>query len=398
MVYIPPEFEPARIPESEVYEGTEVDPNVRALLPEGCIIIRAATHGASFWAISHKITVELAEGGEEKSYFLKVFMIGNGEELVKGEFESTKAWHSLVPENIPKPIGIGECANRPGKHFLLLEFRDMSDDMPPASDFVAVVAKGHQAESPTGKFGFHEKTFTGNVPYDTRWCDTWEEFFTRIMKDTMKLELEAQGRDPELEQLSEQILSKVIPRLLRPMETEGRKIKPVLVHGDLWHGNVGIDNETDEPVLYDCGSFYGHNEYDFSMWRAARYRTNKPHIRAYWRIAEMTEPVEDEDDRIALYAARNDLNTSICWHKNKRMRQLAIEEFRRLVALYHDGYEGYAAGLANRNAFSANQAVMPDVGGTPQVQEAPSEKPANESEFQESEAQDSEIQESRVQV
>lgn len=30
MVYMEPEFEPAKIPEDEVYEGTEVDPNVRA--------------------------------------------------------------------------------------------------------------------------------------------------------------------------------------------------------------------------------------------------------------------------------------------------------------------------------------------------------------------------------
>lgn len=248
-------------------------------------------------------------------------MIEGGAKLVEGEYEATKAWYKITPANIPEPIGFGECANRPGKHFLLLEFRDMSDDMPAANEFVAVLAKGHQkSESPTGKFGFPVTTFTGDHPYDTRWCDTWEEFFTRIMKDTMKRELQVQGPHPELEALEEQVLTKVIPRLLRPMETEGRKLKPVLVHGDLWHGNVGIDNETDEPVLYDCGSFYGHNECkygdlpkgrgpltllsdDFGMWRAARYRTNQPHIRAYWRIAEITEPAEDQDDRNELYAA-----------------------------------------------------------------------------------------------
>lgn len=242
--------------------------------------------------------------------------------MVRGEFEGTKAWHDLIPLNVPEPIGWGECANRPGTFFLLLEFRDMQDEMPSAQDFVRVVAKGHQnSTSPTGKFGFHVTTFSGDHAYDNTWCDTWEEWFTRSMKSVMERELRAQGPHPELEELEQEVLTKVIPRLLRPMETEGRKIKPCLVHADLWHGNVGVDNQTEEPVLYDCGSFYAHHEcttrnpfpkvdystdhriVDFGMWRAARYRTNKPHLRAYWRVGEMSEPAEDQDDRNALYAA-----------------------------------------------------------------------------------------------
>jgi hypothetical protein len=41
---------------------------------------------------------------------------------------------------------------------------------------------------------------------------------------------------------------------------------------------------------------------DFSMWKASRYRTNRPHVRAYYKIAEMTEPAEDQEDRYTLYA------------------------------------------------------------------------------------------------
>lgn len=181
--------------------------------------------------------------------------------MVQGEFEATKAWHNVVPENIPEPIGWGECTNRPGIFFLLLEFRDMVDEMPPVQDFVRVVAKAHRdSKSPTEKFGFHVTTFSGDHAFDNRWCDTWEEWFTRSMKAVMERELQVQGPHAELEQLEEQILDKVIPRLIRPMETEGRRIKPCLVHGDLWHGNVGVDNQTDDPVLYDCGSLYAHNE------------------------------------------------------------------------------------------------------------------------------------------
>ena len=72
MVYVDPEFVVSTIPEDEKYEGTEVDPNVLAALPEGTRIIWSATHGASFWAISTKIDTEDVHGSKQ-SYFMKVF-------------------------------------------------------------------------------------------------------------------------------------------------------------------------------------------------------------------------------------------------------------------------------------------------------------------------------------
>jgi protein-ribulosamine 3-kinase len=44
------------------------------------------------------------------------------------------------------------------------------------------------------------------------------------------------------------------------METNGRKIEPTLCHGDAWQGNWGVDNNTDEPVIYDPCAVYAHNE------------------------------------------------------------------------------------------------------------------------------------------
>jgi len=76
----------------------------------------------------------------------------------------------------------------------------------------------------------------------------------------MERELIVQGPHEELEHLDKRIIEKVIPRLLRPMESRGRKLKPSLVPGDLWHGNIRADALSNVPVLYDCGSFYGHNE------------------------------------------------------------------------------------------------------------------------------------------
>ncbi len=56
------------------------------------------------------------------------------------------------------------------------------------------------------------------------------------------------------------ILDKVIPRLLRPLETEGRNIQPRIVHGDMWDGNTSVDATTDKPVIFDASGMYAHNE------------------------------------------------------------------------------------------------------------------------------------------
>jgi protein-ribulosamine 3-kinase len=141
-----------------------------------------------------------------------------------------------------------------------VEFKDMADELPPVPEFVAVIATLHQrSSSPDGKFGFQVPT-SQSLQLENAWCDTWEEFFTRAMRGTVDLEQAIQGHNEELQELAEKMYTKVIPRLLRPMESGGRSLKPTLVHGGLWHGNVGVDMETDKPILFDCCAFYGHHE------------------------------------------------------------------------------------------------------------------------------------------
>ncbi|KAH6632538.1 Fructosamine kinase-domain-containing protein [Chaetomium tenue] len=259
MVWIDPEFVVPTIPDTEKYEGTEADANVLQALPNGVTIKWSSTCGASSWAISSKLDTISADG-QEKSYFLKVYTASGALDIARGEFEGIRKLAAAIPDNVPTPVAYGLCANDPSRAFFLAQFSAMTDELPGIMDLISVVLKIHQEPSPSGKFGFDVTTFSGKHGSDNTWCDTWEEFFTRAMRGTMNGELAIHGPDEELQRLSEDILTKVIPRLIRPMETEGRRIEPVLVHGDLWHGNVSIHNDTKAPILYDPCCFYGHNE------------------------------------------------------------------------------------------------------------------------------------------
>ncbi|KAH6851447.1 hypothetical protein BKA58DRAFT_394982 [Alternaria rosae] len=100
----------------------------------------------------------------------------------------------------------------------------------------------------------------------------------------MQLERSIHGEDPEMDALSADIMRKVVSRLLRPMESGGNKIEPVLLHGDMWHANVSVDRKMRNSILYDPGCLFGHHEYEVAPWRAARYAFNKMHLDAYLEI------------------------------------------------------------------------------------------------------------------
>ena len=72
------------------------------------------------------------------------------------------------------------------------------------------------------------------------------------MRWALNRETEAKGEDPEFAILVPALFDKVIPRLLRPLESEGRSVKPSLVHGDLWYANSGIDVGTGLSLVFDA--------------------------------------------------------------------------------------------------------------------------------------------------
>ncbi|KAI4701062.1 hypothetical protein J4E89_010758 [Alternaria sp. Ai002NY15] len=353
MVKIDDSFTQAILKEQDRYEGQYIDDNIVTALPKGASIDLVRTIGATHWSILTKIDTTI--DSRPQSFFLKEYRDANAKHMVKAEYESTAALYAVVPNHVPRPYAYGCFASNSQRFFYLQSFCDMEDApvyaekvltasiKPFVEEFVGVLAKVHSNESPTGKFGFHIDTFQGNVVNHNGWCDTWEEYFSRNLRYLIKLERSIQGADPEMDALCAEIMTNVVPRLLRPMESGGNKIKPVLLHGDMWHGNVSVDKKTGSPMLYDAGCLFGHHEFEAAPWRATRYAFNKTHLDAYLEIVPASKPQEDYDDRNELYAVRNNLVVSCCWKQNKSTRQLAIEGMRSLVTKFPDGYEGYVA-------------------------------------------------------
>lgn len=145
--------------------------------------------------------------------------------------------------------------------------------------------------SPTGKFGFHISTCHAKIAQavDT-WEDSWCALYSKHLGHVMNLAKPILNW-PEFDIVCKLTLEIVVPRLLLPLQSDGRVLKPCLIHGDCWDGNTAMDMRTGEAFVFDVCSFYGHNEYDIGNWRAPRHRlSSKVYVRNYKRHYPVSEP------------------------------------------------------------------------------------------------------------
>ncbi|KAM0795981.1 Fructosamine kinase-domain-containing protein [Usnea florida] len=319
-----------------------VDDNVMTKLPPGCKVKGITPFGASYWTRTAEISTVQADGSD-LSFFLKVAQHDTGKAMVSGEFVSMSTIYKSLPYIVPHPYASGTYASDPNIHFFLCGFVDMDDDLPDAQKLARGLAELHETGvNPDGKYGFHVPTLQGTIPQYTEWTETWEEFFSNSIRRVFENEERSQGYDKEVHDLCNLILAKVVPRLLRPLETGGRIIKPRLVHGDIWDGNVSTDLNSNTPVIFDATCIYAHNEIELAPLRPIRHRMGKQYVKAYFDHFQKSNPEEDQDDRNALYCLRWDMNCSTLYPGNLRYRKLSTDVMRYFVNKFPEGYEGWA--------------------------------------------------------
>ncbi|KAI0141225.1 Fructosamine kinase-domain-containing protein [Xylariaceae sp. FL1272] len=318
-----------------------IDENVVKALPSVKEILSIQVHGESAWARASRINVSHLDGSSE-SYFMKVSLGHHGREALKGEFESTSAIYAITPDFCPKPIAWGTFSSDQNSHFYICKFYDFAEGVPHPTHFCAKLAELHLLSSKKSKsdlFGFHVTTYNGDLPQDNSWHGSWEAFFTNAFKHVLNIRQERAGPCDELQELLPAFFEKVVPRLLRPLETGGNSITPSLIHGDLWCGNAAITNEdSGEGIVYDPSSFWGHNEYELGNWRPERNKFSRKYFKAYHSHFPRSHPEEDYDDRNALYAMRFNLNAATLFPNQKSYLDMVIEEMRRLIAKFPGGF------------------------------------------------------------
>lgn len=239
------------------------------------------------------------------------------------------ALFQTVPDFVPTPVAWGKCAiSYPETYFYLSEFIDMSPQLPDPTKLCSALATLHRtSKSPTGQFGFHVTTCYGKFPQQVAWNSSWEAFFGNLLADSLRIDASQNGTWEELQKATERTITHVLPLLLRPLESAGRTLKPCLIHGDLWDGNIGTDYETETVYIFDAAAYYAHNEMDIAIWRASRSRLrSKGYHRGYLRNFGISEPVEQFDDRLCLYSVRLNLMHSALY-REQAVRKKWVSSF-----------------------------------------------------------------------
>jgi protein-ribulosamine 3-kinase len=119
-----------------------------------------------------------------------------------------------------------------------------------ASDWPAlgrILAELHRHTAP--RYGWEQDNWIGLAPQRNGWYDDWPTFWFDRRLAPQARSARASGLRLDLE-------------ALRPLLT-GHRPAASLLHGDLWHGNVGFTPAG--PVLYDPAVYHGDRETDLAM-------------------------------------------------------------------------------------------------------------------------------------
>lgn len=239
--------------------------------------------------------------------------------------------HNAAPNFVVKPIGWGKLKTAvspliPETYFLIVEFREFRPGQSGLPDHVKLGARlaamHRNSVSPNGKFGFPVQTYDGARIQSIGWDEKWTSFFSKLLAEAYRQDVESNGVWPQLDQMYQRVQSRLIPRLIGALESEGRSVTPRLIHGDLWEGNIGVEDGTGDPWIFDCAAYYAHNEMELGIWCAERHELRRGHFRLEYRkhYAE-SEPKEEWEDRLRLYSAKTNFMYSAITQK-RDSRQL----------------------------------------------------------------------------
>jgi protein-ribulosamine 3-kinase len=193
-------------------------------------------------------------GGPADKVFVKVQTAGK-RALFQAEAEGLRALAADGSFRVPAVLGIAEAGEQVA---LLLEWLDLRPlrETEHAIRAGAALAALHRA--PRGPYGWPTDNFIGETPQRNAQTENWSRFYVQHRLQPQLERAAARGFNGELQRNGERICERAPAMFLeyRPVSS--------LLHGDLWHGNVGV-LDTGEPALFDPACYCGDREADLAM-------------------------------------------------------------------------------------------------------------------------------------
>lgn len=156
---------------------------------------------------------------------------------------------------LPKVIAVSEGSPA----FLVLE---LLEPAPRTRDFDEVLGRSlaslHRYGAPS--FGLDHDNFIGRLPQTNVVADTWPAFYwARRLEPQLRLAVDG-GHLGGAIRRDFDALERALPDLV------GDEEAPARLHGDLWGGNLHVD-ERGAPCVIDPAAYGGHREVDLAMMR-----------------------------------------------------------------------------------------------------------------------------------
>eukprot|EP00591_Stephanopyxis_turris_P007629 CAMPEP_0195513964 /NCGR_PEP_ID=MMETSP0794_2-20130614/5498_1 /TAXON_ID=515487 /ORGANISM="Stephanopyxis turris, Strain CCMP 815" /LENGTH=187 /DNA_ID=CAMNT_0040642103 /DNA_START=67 /DNA_END=630 /DNA_ORIENTATION=+ len=152
------------------------------------------------------------------------------------------------------------------------------------------------AGNPEGKFGFNVDNTIGGTSQPNPWTEggTTEDWVAFYRDHRIGHQLDLAGNS-----YCNKLWSNIAPRL--NLLFEDVTVKPSMLHGDLWSGNIGSADGS--PSIYDPACYWGHHEAEWGMSWCAGFGN------AFWDGYNSLIPrSQGFMDRKPLYDAYHQLN------------------------------------------------------------------------------------------
>lgn len=258
----------------------------------GSEVIETKSLGGSQWASFSSHTLK-----DGREVFVKTS--GKGPEMFQGEAAGLRALRAAGGFVVPEVYGAGvlESATARSDSFIAMEFLNIGG-RGDQGNFGDALARMHLAEpsheeAKKGMFGFEVNNTIGETRQPNEWTDGWLEFW----RDKRLMHMINLSRDAKLRELAEKVADKRLPEMLRA----AGDVKPSLLHGDLWSGNIGT--VASKPSVFDPAVYYGHHEAEFGMSWCASFSP------AFWEAYHAKIPKADGfDERAKMYKLYHYLN------------------------------------------------------------------------------------------